>query len=333
MGEELVRERGDFNDQVVFGFFKPTLEASLPATSWFGMRIDVYSMNAVLTDEDGHLWYVLRFHDHAQSSAFRLRTNGYGSDLYTELPDVQRAYAGPVRHRVEGQVHVAESAVAIPGKQPYRFNRSVDGMEWNEGDLCSLTGEAACPVMAFVAPDARGGWGFTSNTFRVEGTIMGRKVRGFCEYGTGWAGPGLAFMQPYSENRLHWMILANQYDDGTCDIAHISYMRGENRFALISNEHGPLMATRDVKLEVELDEGGNRTRYPKVVNLELGGEKWRWNAVDDSRVKLPPVVGAASREGYAQRVGDTRRLAYGWGWLNTSGDERIDPFVINRRPG
>lgn len=332
MAGELVRARGDFNDQVVFGFFSPTIEASLPETPWFGMRIDLYSMNAVLTDEDGHLWYVLRFHDHAHSPAFRMRTNGYGSDLYTELPDIARAYMGPVRHRVDGEVHIAESTQDPPGRQPYHFHRTVDRMEWSEGDLFSLTGEAVCPVMAFVAPDAKGGWGFTSNTFRVEGTVLGRKVRGFCEYGTGWAGPGVPFMQPYAESRLHWMILANQYEDGTCDIAHISFMRGENRFALVADENGPRMATRDVKLEVELDEGGNRARYPKVVNLELGGEKWRWNAADDSHVNLPPVVGPASREGYAQRVGDTRRLAYGWLWLNTSGDARIDPYVVKPRP-
>jgi len=92
MGEELTRERGDFNGQAVFGFFKPTLEASLPAASWYGMRVDLYSMNAVLTDEDGHLWYILRFHDHANSPAFRLRTNGYGGNLYSEFPGVERGY-------------------------------------------------------------------------------------------------------------------------------------------------------------------------------------------------------------------------------------------------
>jgi hypothetical protein len=328
MGEELVRERGDFNDQVVFGFFKPTIEASLPTTSWYGMRIDLYSMNAVLTDEDGHLWYILRFHDHALSPAFRLRTNGYGSDLYTEFEAAKGAYLGPVKHRVERDAHIAESVQAIPGKQPYRLRRWVDGLEWTEGELFSLTGESVCPTMAFVAPDANGGWGFTSDVTRLEGTVLGRKVRGFCEFGTGWAGPGVAYMTRYAQSRLHWMIVANQYEDGTYDIAHISHMMGENRFALIANENGPCTATHDVKLAVELDEGGNRARYPKGVNLELGGEKWRWNPVDDSNVDLPLVVGAASREGYAQRVGDTRKLAYGWGWLNTSGDSRIDPFVI-----
>jgi hypothetical protein len=330
MGEELVRERGDFNGQVVFGFFRPTIEASLPATTWYGMRIDLYSMNAVLTDEEGCLWYILRFHDHAYSPAFRLRTNGYGSNLYSEFAGVERGYIGPVRHRVNGDAHIIENTQAVPGREPYHFSRSTDRMEWSEGDLFSLSGDVVCPTMAFVGPDTKGGWGFTSDPFRLEGTVMGRKVRGFCEFGTGWVGPGVNYMQPYSEARLHWMILANQYEDGTYDIAHISRMMGENQFALVANEKGPCLATRDVKLEVELDEGGNRARYPKGVNLELGGEKWRWNAVDDSYVTLPPVTGAASREGYAQRVGDTRKLAYGWGWLNTSGDSRIDPYVINK---
>ena len=233
-----------------------------------------------------------------------------------------------MKHCLEGETHIIESMQSAPGKQPYRFTRTVDRMEWNEGDLVSLTGAAVCPVMAFVSPDAKGGWGFTSNTFRIEGTVMGRKCRGFCEFGTGWAGPGLSFMRAFDERRLLWYILCNQYEDGTYDIAHVSHMRGENRFALVANENGPCMATRDVKLEVELDKGGNKARYPKAMNLEIGGEKWRWNADDDSQVNLPPVVTTVSREGYAQRVGDTRKLAYGWRWLNTVGDSRIDPYVI-----
>jgi hypothetical protein len=137
-------------------------------------------------------------------------------------------------------------------------------------------------------------------------------------------------MDTFDGRRLLWMLLANQYEDGTYDIAHISHMQGENQFALVASEKGPLMATRDVKLAVELDEGGVKDRYPKVVHLELGGEKWRWNHADDSQVNLPPVTGKASREGYAQRVGDTRKLAYGWCWLNTVGDSRIDPYVIKK---
>ena len=331
MSEELVRVRGDFNDQVVYGFFKPSIEASLPRTTWYGMRVDLYSMNAVLTDEDGKLWYVLRFHDHALSPVSRLRANADGADLYHELPDLARSYLGPITHRVEGDAHIIESAMPIPGKQPYHYARSVDRMEWSEGDLFSLTGEVVCPTMAYVAPDATGGWAFTSDVTRVEGTVMGRKCRGFCEFGTGWAGPGVSYMTRYAESRLHWMIICNQYEDGTYDIAHISRMMRENCFALLANEKGPYMATGDVKLEVELDEGGNRARYPKAVNLELGGEKWGWTPVDDSHVDLPPVMGAASREGYALREGETRKLAYGWGWLNTSGDSRIDPYVINPR--
>lgn len=327
MNEIIVGERGDFNDQVVFGFFKPTIEASLPDASWFGMRVDLYSMNAVLTDEDGFIWYVLRFHDHAFSPMFRFRTNALGANLYSDLPEVAKGYLGFVTHSSTSDSHVAESAHALPGKQAYRFDRRVDRMSWDEGELMSLTGVAVCPVMSFVSPDAKGGWGFTSNTYRVEGTVMGKKCRGFCEFGTGWAGPGIPFMQAYNERNMLWYILCNQYEDGTYDIAHVSHMRGENRFALIANENGPCMATRDIKLEFEMDEGGTRSRYPKAMNLEIGGEQWRWNAADDSQIELPPGPGPASRQGYAQRVGDTRKLAYGWQWLNTVGDSSMDPYI------
>jgi hypothetical protein len=332
MGNELIRKRGDFNGQVVFGFFEPTLEAGLPNTTWFGMRVDLYSMNMVLTDEDGHLWNIMRFHDHAFSPSLRwMRTNAEGREMYVNHEAAERGYGGPVRHRVENGVHIIDSTQTIPGMQPYHFTRSLERMEWSEGDLFSLSGPAICPTISFVGPNPNGGWSFTSDLFELEGTVMGRKVKGFCEFGTSFAGPGIVFMDEYNANTLHWMIIVNRYTDGTLDIAHIGFMKNETRFAMIANENGPLKVTRDLKMEVELDEGGNLARYPKTVHLELGGEKWLWNAANDKGVNHPPVVERASREGYAQRVGDTRELAYGWRWLNSSGDGRIDPYVINKK--
>ena len=252
------------------------------------MRVDLCSLNAVLTDEEGFLWYVVRFHDHAYSPTFRLRTNGYGENLYSDVAKTTEGYVGFVKHSSMANSHIAESAHAIVGKQGYQFERRIDQMQWDEGSLLTLTGTAACPVMAFVSPDAKGGWGFTSDAYRVEGTVMGRRCRGFFESGTGWAGPGISFMQAYGERNMLWCIVCNQYEDGTCDIAHISHMRGENRFALIANEKGPYMATRDVDLEFVMDQDVGKTRYPKTMNLVLGGEKWRWSAADDRHVSLPP---------------------------------------------
>ena len=60
-----------------------------------------------------------------------------------------------------------------------------------------------------------------------------------------------------------WCIACNQYEDGTYDIAHISHIRGENRFALIANENGACMATGDAELEFVMDQDETRARYPK----------------------------------------------------------------------
>ena len=129
MNDISVGDRGDFNDQVVFGFFKPTIGASLPDASWFGMRIDLYSLNAILTDEEGALWYVLRFHDHGYSPMFRLRTNGHGRNLYTDIAETRDAYVGPVRHSSTSNSHIARSAVSSPGRQA--IASSAASTEWN----------------------------------------------------------------------------------------------------------------------------------------------------------------------------------------------------------
>lgn len=325
MGKELeVGAFGDFNNKNVFGFFRQTIESSFPTTTMFGMQIDALVPNATLLDEDGALWNVVRYYDHRSTLGLLLRTNADGAKLYNPIPDAARAYAGPLVNRREGDAHITEIAMPIPGREPFRYHRTVDRMEWSEGGLLSLTGVEACPGICWYSPNSQGGWMFTSYITRVQGTVMGRKCQGFSEYATCWAAPGVSWPATYIERGMVWLIVCNEYDDGTRDLCHIGYNRDDCQFAFMATENGPRMVTRDVKLKIVLDEG----RYPKRLHYEIGGEQWLWEGAENGHMGHPQIGIERGREGVARRVGDTRKVKLAYGWVNFFSDERIDPFVI-----
>ena len=187
-------------------------------------------------------------------------------------------------------------------------------------------GVAAAPGIAWYSPNEQGGWMFTSYITRVSGTVMGRKVEGFSEYATCWSAPGVSWPATYIERGMVWLIVCNEYEDGTRDLCHIGYNRDDCQFAFMLTEKGPRMVTRDVKLQIELDEG----RYPKTLHYEIGGEKWRWDGAPHGHIGHPQVGIERGREGVAKRAGDTRKVKIAYGWVNFFADSRIDHLVIKR---
>jgi len=329
--KSLVGEFGDFNNKVVFGFFDPKIEDSFPTTRKFGMVIDALVPNATLQDETGALWNVVRYHDHRSTLGMLLRTNADGAKFYEQIPDAARAYAGPLVNRLEGGAHFTETPGALdarpqPGtpKQPFRYHRTLEGMEWSEGDLLHLTGVKAAPGICWYSPNAQGGWMFTSYLTRVKGTIMGRKCEGFSEYATIWAAPGVNWSQTYTERGSVWLIVCNEYEDGTRDLCHLGFNRDDCQFAFIGNEHGPIKVTRDIKVQIVLDQG----RYPKTLFYEIDGEKWRWDGAEHGHLGHPDIGIERGREGICTRVGEKRKVKLSYAWVNFFSDHRIDPFVI-----
>jgi len=326
MGNELqVRELGSFNNKNVFGFFEPTIEASYPTTTMYGMRVDALVPSATLRDEDGNLWNVVRYFDHGSTTGLLLRTNKDGRKMWQNLTEADdRAYLGPVMNSNDEIVHTAIGVKQWDNRQPFRYRRWVDKMEWQEGDLLSLTGVSAAPGLSWYSPNEKGGWMFTSYLTRVEGTIMGRKCEGFSEFGTCWSAPGVSWNETYMQRGGVWLIVCNEYTDGTRDLCHIGYNVGDCQFAMMATENGPRVVTRDVSLAIELDKGG----YPKQLDYVIDGEKWCWQGTPDGDLGDPNVGVERGREGIARREGDTRELSLAYAWVNFFSDSRIDSLVV-----
>ena len=319
-----VQKFGSFNNQVVCSFFEQTVESSFPTTITSGMTIDFVAPNTTLKDEDGNHWNVTRFYDHSHATMLSIGNDKDGRKMYEQVPEVARGYRGMVSNTRNADSHATKSLMSIPGTEPFSYRRWVDRVQWDEGELLSLTGVRAAPALSWYLPSAKGGLMFTSYISKVEGTILGKKCEGFSEFATHWCAPGNSFIDEWAAVGIAWLIVCNEYTDGSRHLCHIGLGRDDLRFALIADEKGPCIATTDVDLKIGLDEG----RYPKTLDWQIAGQHWHWEGKPSGDMGNPAMGIERGREGVARLVGDPRQVRLAYGWVNFYADDRIDPYVV-----
>jgi hypothetical protein len=122
---------------------------------------------------------------------------------------------------------------------------------------------------------------------------------------------------------MAWIAIGNEYEDGTIEVGHICQMKEKNsRYAMISDQNGPLVCTNNVSTEIELREH----EYPKVIHWKVDGEEWQWRFEPGHEVGPPDKGIYRGEEGHCQRVGDKRKpkVWYSWGDFWSGG--RCLPF-------
>ena len=317
---------GSFNNRALCGFFNQTIESSFPTTTTFGMNINFMAPNTTVKDEDGNIWNITRYFDPNNATGITFGTNKGGRKMYQQIPEVAQAYRGMVMNVRDDHSHTTVGIMQDPNLEPFSYRRQVDSMAWSEGKLLSLTGTTAAPALSWYMPTEQGGLMFTSYVSKVEGTVMGRRCEGFSEFATHWCAPGVSWLMEYSKVAMAWLIICNEYTDGSRDLCHVGFCLNDLRFALMASEQGPRLVTTDVEMEVELDEG----RYPKTLDWKIGDERWHWEGEPSGDMGDPARGIERGREGIARRVGDTRELKLAYGWVSFMGDSRIDPYIRSR---
>jgi hypothetical protein len=320
-----VRKHGNYENQAIIGFFEETMESSNPEARKFGLNIDAVSPNCMVYDEDGAMWNLTRFASYGSTLGLRVNTNSDGRKMYdTEHPMKDRAFIGPVAHRIEGGSHVIEG-LGVPDKsrEPFYYRRTTQEIEWHEGDILSLTGKRIGPAISWFNFDEDGGWGFSAYLSRISGTVMGKKVEGFSEFSTVWTPPGVSFGPLYFEKGASWLLACNDYGDGQFECVHLGVLAKGAKFAMIENQDGPVCATTEFDFELVVDDVG----YPEEMNYTIDGERWEWRPREGGDIGNPSKPLHRDREGVLRRVGDTREPQLTMGWVNFFYDSRLAEYL------
>ena len=342
MSESKVKmpRRGDFGWQAICGAFEPTLEDMMSDRSYFGMPPEALYLWGTFRDEDGEIYEVMRrIPAGLPGSAPDTRRRFY---LLTTLDHEEKGLlmhpAGKKSARndnhsrtlEDGRVHW-RSDPKDPGS-PFHVTWTPDDCSWVEEGVMDVRGTLVKPGMHWYLPGRDAGMYYIANIFEMEGTILGKKVRGMIGFDPVHMFEGGEVYQTkdalvQEQLELVWYTWATRYKDGSIDFGH--FVLGNDNFglAILGDENGNVRFTYDVTGEVRFGDDGY---WQESIRLKAFGVDWEFNADPRGRLlglgKLPnPQV-----DGRWQRVGDTREPDVWFAWGEAAPEHGSRPS--NRMP-
>ena len=161
---------------------------------------------------------------------------------------------------------------------PFHVTWTPDECSWKEEGAMDIKGKLVKPGMHWYLPGRDAGMYYVANIFEMEGTILGKKVRGMIGFDPihMYEGGEIyktkdALVQEKLE--LVWYTWATRYKDGTIDAGHFTLGNDMFGFAILTNEKGEVRYTYDVTGEVDFGKNGY---WQEGIKYSAFGEQWEF---------------------------------------------------------
>ena len=317
-------ERGHFGWQPIVGPHRVTAAEMLDRRGFFGLGLESTFLYGCMRDEDGEMYEICRrmppnASDGGLDNFFIMTTRGNEClklDLETmadNAPSCERV------ERLEGDTAVWESNDSVKHKR-FRISFSPASCTWTEEGTFDLRGAYLSPGLQWYLPGRDDAIFYVSNIFLMEGTLLGRSVRGMIGFDQCYMHEGGMLYQkrdPLTGHNLHrcWYTWGTRYTDGTWETGHFTVGHERHGFAIVANSEGETITTSRVEAEIHVGEDGN---FPTGIALDVEGEAWEF--LPDPRGPMPELMGKTQpttpqNEGRWQRVGEKREpdVYFAWG--------------------
>jgi hypothetical protein len=331
--------RGDFGWQPLASAFEPTIEDMLSDRAYFGMVPEALYLWGTFRDDAGEIYCPMRrIPAGLQTDAKDTRRRFY---LCTTLDHSDGMHMHPIGRESapnDGFTKTLENDRvhwrSVPGRaNSFHVTWSPEECSWTEQGAIDVRGKLVKPGMHWYLPGRDAGMYYVANIFEMEGTILGRKVRGLIGFDPIYMYEGGeiyksrdALVQEKLE--LVWYTWATRYKDGSLDAGHFTLGNDMFGFAILVNEKGEVRYTYDVTGEVDF---GTNGYWQEGIKYSAFGEKWEFlpdpkgRLVGLGNLKNPQV------DGRWRRVGDTREPDVWFAWGEAAPSHGTRP--VNRFPG
>lgn len=328
---EALPQMGDFKHQVVLGPFEIAIEAMRPDFSPHGLTLDAGWIYSQFRDDDDNIYTILRKVAGHWTGNLIMRSNA-GVEQIEMRPEMFDSYTGALEVTWNQERITWQSPGGLPGvAHPFAYSTTTEAATWKEGELLDIRGQLLRPGMQWYCPNPQSPGLYALHVYKAEGTILGRKVKGWYGYDFIYFLPGVPWhLGPYPGRlEVAYHTLANEFDDGSIEVGMICYGLEGWTFAVISDGDKLIHCAREVDVQIVRKDSG----YPQEILYSFDGVEYHWQA--DPRGELALVGSVGEREtyrgaeGHCQRVGDTRRIVNGQGWIDFFQDERVQGKLVD----
>jgi len=315
--------RGDFGGQVLVGPFQPDARSMDSDAPLFGMVPEALYVWGTLRDDEGDLHTMMRRIPHNGKATSRrtlvVQSTMGGADSLRIHPCGRNSapHTDPVREVIDDDTIEWRSNETVEGA-PFRLRWANETCEWVEEGVLYLTGTLVRPGMQWCVNGPRSGLAYIATIYQLEGTIFGRRCRGFLGFDQIYmyeGGEVYSTKDPLIEDGLEhlWYTWATRYKDGSIDAGH--FMLGNNRFGfgILADESGRVRISTDVDGEVTFEPLSNY--WQTGARFAFGNDEYEF--IPDERGRMPDLgnIPNPQVDGRWRRVGDTREpdVWFAWG--------------------
>jgi hypothetical protein len=322
-----IPRRGDFGWQAVASAFEPTLEDMASDRSYFGMPPEALYLWGTFRDDDGEIYTVMRripagLPSDAKDTRrrfFLLTTAGHDDGMHLHPAGRDSApNDGFTRSLEEGRVHWRSDPSAQGN--PFHVTWTPEGCTWREETTMDIRGTLVKPGMHWYLPGRDAGMYYVANIFEMEGTILGKRVRGLIGFDPVYMYAGGEVYKTkdalvQEELELVWYTWATRYKDGSIDFGHFTLGHDQFGFAILGDENGEVRFTYDVTGEVHFGEDGY---WQERIDYSAFGAEWEFVADPKGRLVGLGELPNPQVDGRWRRVGDTREPDVWFAWGETA---------------
>lgn len=334
-------ERGNFGGKIIVGSHQASAAAMLSKEPLMGLPREMSFFYGALRDKEGNLYEIVRnFPDWQMPMPTLFVQDNVNKDTLHAIPDVMKAAASTLDYEAEmvGDKAVWRSKPGVPGK-PCEVTMSSDGSvtTWKEEGLLALRGKLLGPGLQWHAADRAGSELYVSQIYLMEGTYLGKPVRGIMAFDQSYLLQGMHMYSgkdPLFREKLHhrcWYTWGTVYKDGSYDCGH--FVLGTDRlgFAVYTNEKQEVTMVTDPSGAITIDPKGT---WPTRITIKAGHDDWEF--LPDPRGRMPDMLGGAAQswtpqnEGRWRRVGEKREPDVWFAWGEIAPVGRTDYVKVYR---
>jgi hypothetical protein len=310
---------GNLDFATSVGCYEPNLAMHLPTARPLGLTEQSTYLYGGWRDEAGALHIVERKFCGPMTAGLWMMTNRSGKvslapeSLNTVRGEIKREYC-------ETEHHLHGSLLGKAGGAPEEgldYHLVPGGMHWREGTLLELDGRLVGPGIQIGSLDDDDPFFYTSELYKVTGTVLGEGVEGFVflDHGYWVHGQDWKEFRIFNGTQLSWSAFATEFTDGHVEWGQVAIGRQKFNFVAVADSDGPVAMDVGTAGGVDADpeDWAQRIGYRAndgrtwVFELEPGGQMSQFSAARWG--------GYRAQAGRISRVGDNRevKVAFSWG--------------------
>lgn len=235
---------GDLNFATSVGCYQPHLAMHRPTSKPLGLTEQSMYLYGGWRDESGALHIVERKFCGPMTAGLWMMTNRSGKvalapeSLQTVRGEVKREYS-------ESEHHLHGSLLGKAGGAPEEgldYRLTPGAMSWREGSILQLDGSLVGPGIQIASLDGDEPFFYTSELYRMRGTVLGESVEGFVFLDHGYWPHGRDWKEwkIFNGTQLSWSAFATEFADGSVEWGQVAIGRQMFNFVAVADADGPV---------------------------------------------------------------------------------------------